>query len=77
MIYVMFILYTEVIIPTVSEDHFSLSNTVGPDAMPRHVAFHLGLHCLRKYLFRGWSNDVINDPCADIESFVRGGPTSF
>ena len=28
---------------------FTLTNSVDPDEMPHHVAFHLGLHCLSKY----------------------------
>ena len=31
---------------------FILAKSVGPDEMPRFVAFHLGLHCLPKYPFR-------------------------
>ena len=34
-----------------SEDRFSLANSADPDEMPPYVAFHLGLHCLPKYLF--------------------------
>ena len=30
---------------------FILVNSADPDEMPPHVAFHLGLHCLPKYLF--------------------------
>ena len=30
---------------------FTLTNSVDPDEMPHYVAFHLGLHCLQKYLF--------------------------
>ena len=32
---------------------FVLANSVGPDEMPHYAAFHLGLDCLPKYLFRG------------------------
>ena len=39
-----------------SEDLFTLTNSVDPDEMPHYVAFHLGLHCLQKYLFRGFPN---------------------
>ena len=31
-----------------------LANSAGPDEMPRFAAFHLGLHCLPKYPFRGF-----------------------
>ena len=35
--------------------HFlTLTNSVDPDEMQHNAAFHLGLHCLRKYLFRGF-----------------------
>ena len=30
---------------------FFLANSADPDRMPHTVAFHLGLHCLPKYLF--------------------------
>ena len=30
------------------------SNSVDPDKMPLYAAFHLGLHCLQKYSFRGF-----------------------
>ena len=29
----------------------SIANSVDPDEMPPYAAFHLGLHCLPKYLF--------------------------
>ena len=32
---------------------FTLTNSVDPDEMPHYAAFHLGLHCLSKYPFRG------------------------
>ena len=32
---------------------FVLANSKDPDEMPHFVAFHLGLHCAPKYLFRG------------------------
>ena len=30
-----------------------LANNADPDEMQHHAAFHLGLRCLPKYLFRG------------------------
>ena len=36
-----------------SEDMFYLYS-VDPDEMQHYAAFHLGLHCLQKYLFRGF-----------------------
>ena len=32
----------------------TLTSSVDPDEMPHHAAFRLGLHCLSKYLFRGF-----------------------
>ena len=32
---------------------FALANSIDPDEMPHNAAFHLGLHCLHKYLLRG------------------------
>ena len=31
-----------------------IANTADPDEMQLYAAFHLGLHCLPKYLFRGF-----------------------
>ena len=31
---------------------FVLANSVDPDEMSHYTAFHLGLHCLPKYMFR-------------------------
>ena len=36
-----------------SEYLLTLTNSVDPDEMQHYAAFHLGLHCLQKYLFRG------------------------
>ena len=33
---------------------FVVANSADPDEMPHYAAFHLGLHCLPKYLFRGF-----------------------
>ena len=35
---------------------FTFTNSVDPDEMQHYAAFHLGLHCLQKYLFRGFPN---------------------
>ena len=32
------------------------ANSVDPDEMHHYGAFHLGLHCLQKYSFRGFKN---------------------
>ena len=35
---------------------FSFSNSADPDEIQHHAAFHLGLHFLQNYSFRGFSN---------------------
>ena len=35
---------------------FTFTNSVDPDEMQHYAAFHLGLHCLRKYSFWGFLN---------------------
>ena len=39
-----------------SEDFFTFTNSIDPDEMQHYAAFHLGLHCLQKYSFRGFPN---------------------
>ena len=39
-----------------SEYPFSFTNSVDPDEIQHYAAFHLGRHCLQKYLFRGFPN---------------------
>ena len=34
----------------------TFTNSVDPDEMQHCAAFHLGLHCLKKYLFSGFPN---------------------
>ena len=34
--------------------YFVLANSADPDEMTHYAAFHLGLHCLPKYLFKGY-----------------------
>ena len=36
--------------------YFTSTNSLDPDEMQHCAAFHLGLHCLQKYLFRGLQN---------------------
>ena len=36
------------------KDVFTIANSVDPDEMLQNAAFHLGLHCLEKYPFRGF-----------------------
>ena len=38
-----------------------LANSEDPDEMPQYAAFHLGLHCLSKYLFSSFQNDSVNN----------------
>ena len=41
--------------------HFALANREDPDEMLQYAAFHLGLHCLPKYVFIGfWSSNGLN-----------------
>ena len=35
---------------------FLVANSADPDEMPPYAAFHLGLHCLPKYAFRGFQS---------------------
>ena len=35
---------------------FTFTNSVDPDEMKHYAAFHLGLHCLQMYSFRGFTN---------------------
>ena len=35
---------------------FTFANSVDPDEMQCYATFHLGLHCLQNYMFRGFSN---------------------
>ena len=37
---------------------FVQANSANPDEMPHHAAFHLGLHCLLKYPFRGFQSEM-------------------
>ena len=36
------------------KNFFTFTNSVDPDELPHYTAFHLGLHCLYKYLLRGF-----------------------
>ena len=38
---------------------FVLSANADPGEMPHHVAFHVGFHCLPKYLFMGFQTHDI------------------
>ena len=37
------------------------TNSADPDEMPPYAAFHLGLHCLPKYLFTGIQTEKGNE----------------
>ena len=37
----------------------NLANSAEPDEMQHYAAFHLGLHCLQKYSFRGFPNTKV------------------
>ena len=39
---------------------YILTNSADPDEMPHYAAFHLGLHCLRMYIFTGIQNERVN-----------------
>ena len=39
---------------------FILVNSADPDEVPPYAAFHLGLHCLPKYLFTDMQNKKVN-----------------
>ena len=39
-----------------SEDHFTITNSVDQDEMQHKAAFLMGLHCLQKYSFKGFPN---------------------
>ena len=38
---------------------FNLAKSVEPDKIWHYAAFHLGLHCLPKYLFSGIPNEIV------------------
>ena len=58
----LFIVYIEVSQAIISKNiaflslkiNFALANSADPDEMPPYAAFHLGHHCLRKCLDRGF-----------------------
>ena len=39
-----------------SEEFLTLTNSVDPDEMQPHAAFHLGLHCLQKHSLNDFPN---------------------
>ena len=48
---------------------FTFTNSVDSDEMQHYAAFHLGLHCLQKYLFRGFPN--IKDESTSKKLFLE------
>ena len=36
--------------------NFELANSANPNEMPHYAAYHLSIHCLAKYIFRGFQS---------------------
>ena len=53
-----------------SKDFFTFTNSVDPDQMQHYAAFHLGLHCLQKYSFRGFRMQRVKKTEVLISAFV-------
>ena len=53
---------------------FTFANSVYPDEMLHYAAFHLGLHCLQKYSFRGFPKQRVKKGigCSQIECWLSG-----
>ena len=56
---------------SVPEDCFYLieQNSADPDEMLHHAAFHLGLHCLQKYLFTSIQNEKGNSISLNLVTY--------
>ena len=54
---------------------FTFTNSVDPDKMQHYAAFHLGLPCLQKNLFRGFSEykGLRLIPCESNQLIVGSG----
>ena len=52
-----------------------LASSADPDEMPRYVAFHLGIHCLAKYLFTGTC--IQNERSFKLIPFLTSKPKSY
>ena len=51
------VVISKIIVVISQKIDFVLANSADPDEMQHYAAFHLGLHCLPKYLFTGfWSS---------------------
>ena len=62
----------------IPEDCFILKNSADPDEMPQCVAFHLGLHCLPKYMFQSlqfslifMSQSTLFQACWDVSPWLE------
>ena len=49
---------------------FTFTNSADSDEMQHYAAFHLGLHCLQKYLFSGFLNT--KDPESKLLAIATG-----
>ena len=59
---------------SILKDLFILANSTDPDEMPPYVEFHLGLHCLSKYLVYQYSEwtGLIQMVSEDKKPFFTG-----
>ena len=51
------------------EIFFTITNSEDSDEMQHHAAFHLGLHCLQKYSFRGLRIQLVANTLKQIIAF--------
>ena len=59
---------------SVPEGCLNLANSADSDEMQQYAAFHLGLHCLPKYLYRGFPvYERLNShvPCLKVNSMLK------
>ena len=45
---------------SISEHCLNIANSADPDKMQHYAAFHMGLHCLPQYPFRGFQYTRVN-----------------
>ena len=50
------------------EIFLTFTNSVDPDEMQYHATFHLDLHCLQKYSFRGFPNTNLKGLMSSLTS---------
>ena len=53
---------------------FTFTNNVEPDEMQYYAAFHLGLHWLQKYTFRGFRIQIVKGDKIASPASLRCGP---